>query len=66
MVEHDFEEKDADDRGGERETGDQNVRRLDLGLGPGELVVDELLVIEHLAVRLRAQGHGADSLGDRR
>ena len=61
MVEQDFEEKDTQRRRDQRQGRGQDVGHLDLGPRPAELVVDELLVVEHLPVRLRAQSHRASS-----
>ena len=65
MVEHHLEEEHAQRGRARIRHGGQDVGHLDPRPGPAELMVDVLLVVEQLAVRLRAQGHGAASLGDR-
>ena len=62
VVEHDFQEEDRQGRRRQGRGPCQQVGHLDPGPRLPELMVDVLLVIEHLAVRLRDRGHVAGSL----
>ena len=57
VVEQDLQEEAAQQGRRQQDPGGEDVGHLDLRPGQAELMVDELLVIEQLALRLRARGH---------
>src|SRR6516165_7100245 len=64
MVEHNFEEQHRQEAHDQGQARSHDVGELDPGSCPCKLMVDELLVIEQLAIRLRLrpESHDASSL----
>ena len=61
MVENHLEKQDRQETNHQRQAGRHDVGELDAGPRPLELVIDELLVIQQLAVRLRLRSQSHDT-----